>query len=88
MFEEECSLETHLLDSTAHAKEADSRGIVGFLDGLHAVTELDAFSAVGLFDGGRESWRGSGGVGWSRISLGHSFCRHRDVVELCGVWPR
>jgi hypothetical protein len=57
LFEEEGSLQAEFLDASFHAREADAGGVVCFFDFVHALLELDAFSAVGFFDRRGESRR-------------------------------
>jgi hypothetical protein len=49
LFEEEGSLQAELFDASFHTREADAGGVVGFFDFVHALLELDAFSAVCFF---------------------------------------
>jgi len=57
LFKEKGTLKAELLNGSIEARKALACGIVGFLDLIHSLLELNAFLAIGCFDGGREFWR-------------------------------
>ena len=56
-FEEEGAFEAHFTDAAHEAYFAEAIGVIAFFDFVHTAFEVDAFVAVGSFDGGREGWR-------------------------------
>jgi hypothetical protein len=49
LFEEEGPLQAEPFDASLHTREADAGGVVGFFNFVHALLQLDAFSAVCFF---------------------------------------
>lgn len=56
-FEEEGAFEAHFADAAHEADFSQAVGVVALFDFVHTTFEVDAFVAVGGFDGGRECWR-------------------------------
>lgn len=52
LLEEKRALDPQLLDLALHPCEAQPRRVIGIFDLDGAVLQLDAFTAIGLFDGG------------------------------------
>lgn len=78
LLEEEGALDAELLNLAFDAGDADSGGVVGFFDLVVAALELDALSAVGLLDRGRELWWDGWVTGVSTDFGELALARHGD----------
>lgn len=70
-----------LLYLALYAGEPEPGGVVGILDLVCAVLQLDTLPSVGFFDRGRQR---RGHAGWLNVSLGNQFSLGRHCWRLSG----